>query len=261
MPIPGSRLVGQRPSADVAVVEEPENDGQPPRSAVWLPKSKTNNRPAELWCALTLGKGVMIGRIKGVLCEKNPPALLIDVGGLGYELDAPMSTFYTLPAAGEAVTLHVHMIVREDAHLLYGFATRGERSLFRSLLKVNGVGARVALAILSGMNADEFAVCIRHKDVTALTRIPGIGKKTAERLVVEMGDKLPQDQLPGGVNLDGLGPADGTPISESGASQAVAALISLGYKPVEAARLVDKTGRADDTVEDIIRAALKQVIQ
>ena len=132
----------------------------------------------------------MIGRLSGVLLEKNPPSLLIDVQGVGYELDAPMSTFYALPETGDAIALFTHLLVREDAQLLYGFASRHERTLFRSLLKVNGVGAKVALAILSGMSNDEFVNCVANKDVAALVRVPGIGKKTAERLLVELQDKV-----------------------------------------------------------------------
>ena len=173
-----------------------------------------------------------------------------------------MSTFYHLPAVGEKVILSVHMIVREDAQLLFGFGTLIERSLFRALLKVNGVGARVALAILSGMSADEFSLCIQHKDVGALTKIPGIGKKTAERLVVEMGDKLPDEVS----TSDDVGlPATSSTELNGGAasvrSQALSALTSLGYKPTEAAKLVDGSDEEHDTVEEIIRAALKQVTQ
>lgn len=199
----------------------------------------------------------MIGRIKGLLEEKNPPQLLIDVGGIGYELEAPMSTFYELPATGEPVVLHVHMIVREDAQLLFGFASYGERSLFRSLLKVNGVGARVALAILSGMNADDFGSCITRKDVTALTRIPGIGKKTAERLVVEMTDKLPVATALS-LQSDASSTADLIAI-ESPRAHAIEALIALGYKATDSTRLVNSTGLTDGAVEDYIRAALKSV--
>ncbi|MFK7854021.1 MAG: Holliday junction branch migration protein RuvA, partial [Granulosicoccus sp.] len=131
----------------------------------------------------------MIGMLKGVLLEKNPPSLLLEVAGVGYELDAPMSTFYALPELLSPVSLFTHLLVREDAQLLYGFASRTERALFRALLKVNGVGAKVALAILSGMSTDEFLACVSSKDVSALVRIPGIGKKTAERLLVELQDK------------------------------------------------------------------------
>lgn len=200
----------------------------------------------------------MIGRIKGTLLEKNPPQLLIDVGGVGYEVDAPMSTFYDLPAVGETLTLHIQQIVREDAHLLYGFASTRERALFRSLLKVNGVGARVALAILSGMSVDDFSLFVTRDDVGALTRIPGIGKKTAERLVVEMRDKLPTDlQLP---EVDKPNSVSAASASGSAADQAIEALISLGYKPAEASKLIGGMEHDEQTtVEDIIRAALKSI--
>ncbi|MBX2826438.1 MAG: Holliday junction branch migration protein RuvA [Gammaproteobacteria bacterium] len=200
----------------------------------------------------------MIGRIRGTLLEKNPPQLLLDVAGVGYEIDAPMSTFYDLPAIGEILTLHIQQIVREDANLLYGFGSTRERALFRSLLKVNGVGARVALAILSGMSVDDFSLCVTRDDVTALTRIPGIGKKTAERLVVEMRDKLPTDLPLAAVGKpETLNP---TVTSGSAGEQALEALVSLGYKPAEATRLIAGIELDDQvTVEDIIRAALKSI--
>jgi len=195
----------------------------------------------------------MIGRLSGTLLEKNPPALLVDVHGVGYEVDVPMSTFYGLPDTGSTVELHTHFIVREDAQLLYGFATRNERSLFRALLKVNGVGAKVALSILSGMTADEFFSCVAQADVTALTRVPGIGKKTAERLLVELKDKV--DALAGGSVQAGL-PVE----SETSARvQAEEALQALGYKPAEAKKLLDKTAADGGSVEEMIRAALRSV--
>lgn len=200
----------------------------------------------------------MIGRISGTLLEKNPPQLLIDVGGVGYECDVPMSTFYDLPVIGEPLTLHIQQIVREDANLLYGFGSTRERAMFRSLLKVNGVGARVALAILSGMSVDDFSLCVTRDDVTALTRIPGIGKKTAERLVVEMRDKLPTDlELP---SVDKPSSMGSTVLPASVQDQATEALIALGYKPAEAAKLISGIAPDDHaTVEDIIRAALKSI--
>ena len=134
----------------------------------------------------------MIGRLSGILLRKEPPALLVDVNGVGYELEAPMTTFYDLPAVGEKVTLFTHLVVREDAHLLYGFSREAQRRLFRGLLKVNGVGPRVALAVLSGLADDEFVHCVLSEDIARLTQVPGIGRKTAERLIVEMRDKLPQ---------------------------------------------------------------------
>ncbi len=195
----------------------------------------------------------MIGRLTGVLLEKNPPALLVDVQGVGYEVDVPMSTFYALPAQGEAVALFTHMVVREDAQLLYGFGTRTERVLFRALLKVNGVGAKVALAILSGLSTDEFLACIAGKDVTALVRVPGIGKKTAERLLVELQDKV--DTLGvGSASPSGALPLDDDPTARE---QAEEALVALGYKPAEANRLLDKNSETGQSVEQMIRAALR----
>jgi len=195
----------------------------------------------------------MIGRLSGVLLEKNPPSLLIDVGGVGYEVDVPMSTFYELPNVGEAVQLNTHFVVREDAQLLFGFATRVERSLFRALLKVNGVGAKVALSILSGMSVDEFFQCVAAKDAQAMTRVPGIGKKTAERLLVEMQDKV--DALAGGSVQPGLPVTDESSVRQ----QASDALLALGYKQTEVKRLLDKVSGEEHSVEDMIRAALRSV--
>lgn len=194
----------------------------------------------------------MIGRLTGVLLEKNPPSLLVDVQGVGYEVDVPMSTFYALPAQGEAVALFTHLVVREDAQLLYGFGNRTERVLFRALLKVNGVGAKVALAILSGLSTDEFLTCIASKDVTALVRVPGIGKKTAERLLVELQDKV--DALNVGAAPSGSLPLDNDPTARE---QAEEALVALGYKPAEANRLLDKNSEAGQSVEQMIRSALR----
>ena len=203
----------------------------------------------------------MIGRITGRLLEKTPPALLVDAHGVGYELEAPMSTFYRLPATGEEVSLHVHMVVREDAQLLYGFGSKLERALFRELLKVSGVGAKVALSILSGMSADDFSATVGSGDAAALVRIPGIGKKTAERLVVEMRDRveaLVPTALPGGGGGQAAVPGEDTP-----ASQAMEALVALGYKPAEAKKLVDGATREAGeggfgSVEETIRAALRR---
>ena len=135
----------------------------------------------------------MIGSLRGRLASKSPPGLLLEVGGVGYELEAPMSTFFDLPAVGEEVKLLTHLVVREDAHILYGFLTEGERQLFRGLLKVSGVGPKLALAILSGISLDGFAACVSAQDIGALTRIPGVGRKTAERLLIEMRDRLKLD--------------------------------------------------------------------
>lgn len=200
----------------------------------------------------------MIGRLRGILAEKHPPQLLLDVQGVGYELEAPMSTFYQLPAVGEPVTLYTHLVVREDAHLLFGFATLSERSMFRSLTKVNGVGAKLALTILSGISANDFARCVQEGDTAALTRLPGVGKKTAERLVVEMRDRL-DDWQPVPV----LPSAQPAPVAASGSQSlrdAISALIALGYKPQEASRLVNGLDE-DLSSEDLIRAALKRAVK
>lgn len=194
----------------------------------------------------------MIGRLSGILLEKNPPSMLIDVQGVGYEVDAPMSTFYALPALGESIALFTHLVVREDAQLLYGFATRTERVLFRALIKVNGVGAKVALAILSGLSTDDFLSCVATKDTAALIRVPGIGKKTAERLLVELQDKL--DTLGTGSQPSGQSP--GTD-DASARTQAEEALAALGYKPAEASRLLDKSASEGQSVEQMIRSALR----
>ena len=199
----------------------------------------------------------MIGQLRGIIIEKRPPFVLIDVQGIGYEIEAPMTTFYKLPQTNEEVTLHTHLIVREDAHLLFGFGTHGERRLFRDLLKVNGVGPKVALAILSGIEADQFAACILDGDVARLTRLPGVGKKTAERLIVEMRDRLSEWQTqPGFITGPGEPAATnaGDPVAD-----AVSALISLGYKPNEASRYVHSVAQDGMTSEAIIRDALRNV--
>jgi len=197
----------------------------------------------------------MIGRLRGLLLEKNPPELLLEVGGVGYEVNAPMSTFYELPAVGSEVILQIHMLVREDAQLLYGFATEGERRLFRTLIKVSGVGAKLGLAILSGSSSEEFARCIRQGDVKSLVRLPGIGKKTAERLIVEMRDRLDKDLKD--VTLLQEGGAVLNRATDSAAEQAVSALLGLGYKAAEAEKMVKKLASDGLTTEEIIRQALR----
>ena len=201
----------------------------------------------------------MIAWLKGVLREKQPPWLLIDVGGIGYELQAPISTFTALPKTGSEVVLFAHQVVRDDAHQLYGFVKRNERDVFRQLLKVNGVGAKVALAILSGMDANTLGRCVLEGDTTSLSRLPGIGKKTAERLVIEMRDRLgplPVDgrlgSLPGNGGLDG---------SMDPAAEAVRALIALGLKAPEASRRVTAIDSAELACEDIVRLALKAMVK
>ena len=193
----------------------------------------------------------MIGRLTGMLARKEPPSLLLDVNGVGYELDAPMSTFYDLPAIGEKVVLYTHLVVREDAQLLYGFSRESQRQLFRSLLKVNGVGPRVALAVLSGLSEAELLTCLAHEDIARLTKVPGIGRKTAERLIVELRDKVDLTAAPAaGTARPVTVPAD--PVSE-----AVSALIALGYKPAEASRAVGSIPGEGLRSEDLIRQALK----
>jgi Holliday junction DNA helicase RuvA len=195
----------------------------------------------------------MIGRLSGKLLQKEPPALLVDVNGVGYELEAPMTTFYDLPATGENVTLHTHLVVREDAHLLYGFSNESQRRLFRSLLKVSGVGPRVALAILSGLTTREFIQCIVGEDVARITRVPGIGRKTAERLIVEMRDKVDTEE--GSARFMVQSASGSAPLNPAG--EAVSALMALGYKPNEATRLVRAVEADGLDTEEIIRLALK----
>lgn len=201
----------------------------------------------------------MIGRLRGELLLKRPPYLVLEVGGIGYEVEAPMSTFYGLPEVGEQVVLHTHLVVREDAHQLFGFAAEVERSLFRELLKVNGVGARVALAILSGMDAATFVACVHAADTARLTRLPGIGKKTAERLVIELRDRLATRDA-GASPV--AAPAAGNSAAGAGAEdEAVNALIALGYKPQEASRMVAAVLHEGQGTEDLIRQALRAVVR
>lgn len=200
----------------------------------------------------------MIGRLTGVLLERKPPELLLDVNGVGYELEASMSTFYALPEGSERVMLYTHLIVREDAQLLYGFATEGERRMFRELIRVRGVGAKLALAILSGMSAEQFVGCIHDDNTTALVRLPGVGKKTAERLIIEMRDRLKEwDSFSSKVE----GAASAAPAALDSEGDAVHALISLGYKPQEASRLVSAVAGEDLSSEEVIRLALKQSVK
>lgn len=195
----------------------------------------------------------MIGRIHGTIIEKQPPQLLVDVQGVGYEIAAPMSTFYQLPNLGEAVTLHTHMVVREDAQLLYGFASLSERGLFRTLIKINGVGPKLALTILSGMNTNEFIMCVQDNDAAALVRLPGVGKKTAERLIVELRDKLKNQDVDSSASVDSVA----TPASNSPVADAVSALIALGYKAPDASKMVRVVETKDCSTEDIIRMSLQ----
>lgn len=193
----------------------------------------------------------MIGRLAGTLLVKAPPALLVDVGGVGYELEAPLSTFYNLPAVGAPVVLHTHLLVREDAQLLYGFGTEAERALFRQLLKVSGVGAKLALVILSGVSVHELAAIIADADPARLVRIPGIGRKTAERLILELREPLGR-MVAASVTV-------ASPHADA-AGDAAAALEALGYKPAEV-RAALRDLPADASSEDLIRAALKRLMR
>lgn len=201
----------------------------------------------------------MIGFLRGKLVHKAPPFLVLDVQGVGYEVEAPMTTFYNLSPMGEEITLHTHLVVREDAHSLFGFSTEADRALFRTLIKVNGVGPKLALTILSGQSAEEFHRCIHDNDTQALVRLPGVGKKTAERLVIEMRDRLPD-----------LGESAMTPIDSVGAvmpvigkprQEAVSALCSLGYKPVDASKMVQNINAEGKSCEEIIRLALQGALR
>lgn len=192
----------------------------------------------------------MIGSLRGRLIAKHPPALTVDVNGVGYELEAPMSTFYDLPASGAEIHLFTHLVVREDAQVLYGFATEAERRLFRGLLKVSGVGPKIALGLLSGISVEGFLRCIEAEDTDSLVRIPGIGRKTAERLLIEMRDRVS--------NLGGFGEhaqLPGEPNSVQ--AQAFGALVALGYRPAEVTRLLKAAEGGDGSVEDLIRRALQ----
>ncbi len=197
----------------------------------------------------------MIGRLRGEIILKQPPFLMLDVNGVGYEIEAPMSTFYELPAVGEHIILFTHLMIRDDAHVLYAFYQEQERLLFRTLLKISGVGGKMALAILSGMNAGEFSLCIQNEDVTALVRIPGVGKKTAQRLIIEMKDKL---VVTGSTQA---ATASASAAQESPSSEAVSALVALGYRPVEANRLVKSVEAEGLGSEELIRAALQSLIR
>ena len=194
----------------------------------------------------------MIGRIAGTIILSQPPQLMIDCNGVGYEIEAPLSVFFELPPVGKQVVLFTHLVVREDAHLLYGFSSTAQRAMFRELIKVSGVGAKMAIAILSSLTAEEFSQCIADQDVASLTRVPGIGKKKAERLIVEMQDRVAKLPTESGVPAS-VGGAESAGGSKQG--QAIAALEALGFKTVEARRMVKSA--SGETVEEIIREALK----
>jgi Holliday junction DNA helicase RuvA len=196
----------------------------------------------------------MIGRLRGALVAKQPPWIVLDVGGVGYELEVPMSTFYDLPELGRDVALCTHYAVKEDTVALYGFLREGERALFRALQKVSGVGAKISLAVLSGVSVDDFTRLVQSGDLAALTRIPGIGKKTAERMLVELRDRV--DGLGAGVTGGAPDTSSGDPVAEAGI-----ALQALGYKPAEVTRLVREAAAPGDRAEEIIRKALKAALR
>ncbi len=199
----------------------------------------------------------MIGRLSGTLISKQPPLMVIDVNGVGYEVEAPLSVFDNLPADGQPLVIVTHLLVKEDAHTLYGFASEAERTLFRQLLKISGIGAKLALTILSGASGDELARYVADSDTASLTRLPGIGKKTAERIIIELRDKL--DGLPSA----GIGPAGAAatrgPASPS--TEASRALASLGYKPREVDQMIKRVATAQMSAEEIIRLALQSMVK
>lgn len=200
----------------------------------------------------------MIGRLQGIIAEKLAPELLIDVHGVGYEVTASLTTFALLGKVGEPALLHTHMVVREDAQLLYGFATKDERALFRTLIKVNGVGPKMAITILSGMDANALAACIQSEDIASLTKLPGVGKKTAERLIVEMRDKLKEWHT--AAPLWAAADAQVQASAQSVIAEAEQALVALGYKPVDAAKMLNKVANQADTAEELIRLALRNTL-
>jgi len=195
----------------------------------------------------------MIGFLRGKLVSKTPPQLVVDVHGVGYEVEAPMTTFYDLPELGVELQLFTHLVVREDAHILFAFSTESDRMMFRALIKVNGVGPKLALTILSGQSAEEFQRCIHDNDVQALVRLPGIGKKTAERLIIEMRDRLPNVKESSG---SGQGVSVNVAANNPG-QEAISALCALGYKPQDASKMVHAIPQQDKSCEDIIRLALQ----
>jgi holliday junction DNA helicase RuvA len=201
----------------------------------------------------------MIGRLRGEVVQKQAPHLLLDVQGVGYELETPLSTFFSLPETGQPATLFTHLAIREDAHVLYGFATESERALFRSLLRVNGVGAKMALGILSGMSAQDFSRCVESEDVASLVKLPGIGRKTAERLIVEMRDRLVKLNDPFGSTMVATAAHPTRP--HTAKSDAVAALVALGYKPQDAERMVKSVATDEMDSEVLIRSALQNMVK
>jgi len=192
----------------------------------------------------------MIGSLRGKLTSKRAPQIIVECQGVGYEVETPMSTFLDLPGIGQDLFLHIHLLVREDAQILYGFASEQERSLFRTLLRISGVGAKMGLAILSAMSVADFQRCVEYEDAATLVKIPGVGKKTAERLIIEMRDKIDKSRsAPGAARV---------PVEASPRSEAVGALVALGYKASEVDKLVGAMDADGQSAEDIIRRALRQ---
>lgn len=204
----------------------------------------------------------MIGRLRGIIIEKQPPQVLIEAGGVGYEIFMPMTCFYQLPEQRQEAIIFTHFVVREDAQLLFGFNHKQERALFRELIKVNGVGPKLALAILSGMSAQQFVTAIEREEVAALIKLPGVGRKTAERLVVEMKDRFNKMHSDLFASDSDLSLTVSTPVSSisDAEAEAVSALVALGYKPQEASRMVSKSALADADCETLIREALRAAI-
>lgn len=205
----------------------------------------------------------MIGRIRGIIIEKQPPLVVLETTGVGYEVHMPMTCFYELPEIGQEVTVFTHFVVREDAQLLYGFSNKQARTLFRELIKTNGVGPKLALAILSGMSAQQFVNAVEREDAVSLTRLPGIGKKTAERLVVEMKDRfkgLHNELFTPAGDMELAAPAGGQFADSDAEVEAAAALVSLGYKPQEASRMVGKVAKQGADSEMLIREALRAAL-
>lgn len=200
----------------------------------------------------------MIGSLRGILAAKSPPYLLLDVHGVGYDVEAPMTTFYNLPAVGETTQLYTHLVVREDAQQLFGFSNEADRALFRMLIKVSGVGPKLALTILSGLTAEAFEQCICNNDTHALVRLPGVGKKTAERLMIEMRDRLPKRD--GAHSAAGL-PHDAPVTAATPRQEAIGALVALGYKPQDASRMVQNIASDDKSCEEMIRLALQGALR
>jgi Holliday junction DNA helicase RuvA len=194
----------------------------------------------------------MIGSLRGRIARKQPPQIILECGGVGYEIETPMSTFLELPATGTEIFLHTHLVVREDSQTLYGFSSEQEKSLFRSLLKISGVGAKMGLAILSGMSVNDFQRCVEYEDSARLVKIPGVGRKTAERLIIEMRDRI---DITSAALTAGTSTARSNPRNE-----AFDALLSLGYRANEINRLLAKLDVADKSAEDIIRLALRQSV-